>query len=265
MVRIRITGGRYHKEVFDAVDESSSLTLVREPTNSYDSNAIMVLSDGEQVGYVGRASGAKVVSNIELLDKVSNIEQCKIVLSKKYNKYIYAEVIEMNKYSFCIEKMTDEQIRELGEQASNSILSDEAKWCDLAFGGMRHQLAHKEGIKPKVGEICHLERKWKGKEGVNEEHRDPGDKGTVHLVSDETGYSYGVLMQSEKKIKQLKKLGFGMIWNTNKTVRDSELYLNPYTLYKIVQVIDGVFVFVERIGPDEFELATGRHSYERVY
>ena len=181
---------------------------------------------------------------------------------------MYAEVIDMTKYTFCIWKMTPEQISEISRQATESTISEEAKWADLVFGGVRHQLAHQDGVKPHIGEICHLERKWRGKqdgEWVNESHRDPGDKGTVHLVSDETEYSYGVLMQSQKKLSQIKRLGMQKgIW-TNQDVRDYDYFLNPYTQYKVVEVLEDKFVFVERIGPDEFQLATGRHSYERVY
>lgn len=269
MLRIRVSGGDHHREAFDNVDKNSVLTLVREPTNSYDTNAIMVLSDNNHIGYVSRAGGKKVVNNTELLSRISNIEQCKVVLHKKYNKYIYAEVIDMNEYSFCIEKMKNEQIRDLTISANKSIISDKAKDADLIIGGLRHRLAHKEGIKPQVGEICHLERKWNGKvvDGarVKESHCEPGDKGTVHLVSNENGYSYGTLVQSNRKLNQLKRLGITNSIMTNQKVRDDDYYLNPYTSYKIIEVLEGNFVFVERIGPNRLELITGRHNYERVY
>lgn len=266
MVRVRLMGGKYHKEAFDKMDENSKITLVRETTNKVSETAIMVLSNTDHVGYVGKDGGIKHVGNEELIERVNDVEKCKVVLDKKYKNIAYMEVIEMNEYSFEIQKMTDEQIRDIGRNATLSVLSDEAKWCDLAFGGMRHQLAHQEGVKPKVGEICHLERKWRGKGGVNEAHREPGDKGTVHLVSNETGYSYGILMQSEKKTQQLKNLGVKMIW-TNQEVRDYDYFLNPYTLYEVIQVIDGVFCFVKRVGPTEAELAFGRglEKYEEQY
>lgn len=268
MNRIRIVGRNYHKKAFDEVNENSVLTLVRETTNDHDSDAIMVLSNNNHIGYVSRKGNSKVINNKELLNKVSNVEECKVVLDKKYEKYIYAEVIEMNEYSFCIEKMTVEQIKEIAQRATLSIISDEAKWCTLAFGGMRHQFAHQEGIKPKIGEICHLERKWRGKtngEWTNESHTEPGDKGTVHLVSNETGYSYGVLMQSEKKLNQLQRFGFKKVKRTNQRIRKNNFYLNPYTLYKVVYILEGHFIFVERVGPNEFELASGIHNYERAY
>lgn len=168
-------------------------------------------------------------------------------------------------YNFCIEKMPQTEIRQLTELASKSILTEEAKWCDLVFGGVRHQLAYQNGISPEIGEVCHLERKWRGKGGVNEAHRTPGDKGLVHLVSDETGCSYGVLMQSEKKLNQIRQLDVKKgVW-TNQEVRNYDYFLNPYTVYRVIQVIKGNFVFVERVGPDEFELATGRHNYEEQY
>lgn len=268
-MRIRVVGGKYHKEAYDGVDEQSKLSLVRETTNAFDPNAIMVLADSNHIGYVSRDGNRKVKTNVELINNMADVEKTNVILDKKYKNYMYMEVLEMNKYSFEIGKMSDEQIRELGKQATLSILSSEAKEADLVFGGMRHQLAHKEGVKPEIGEICHLERKWRGKkngEWVNEFHREPGDKGTVHLVSDKNGYSYGVLMQSERKLSQIKRLlgGGKYVW-TNQDVRDYDYFLNPYTLYKVVDILDGVFVFVERVGPDEFQLATGRHNYEKVY
>ena len=269
MVRVRVVGAKYHREAYDNVNEHSKLSLVRETTNAFDPNAIMVLADSNHIGYVSKDGDKRVKTNIELLNKITNVEQANVILDKKYKNYMYIEVIDMNKYSFEISKMTDEQIRELGEQATLSILSSEAKEADLVFGGMRHQLAHKEGVKPEIGEICHLERKWRGKKDgqwVNEAHREPGDKGTVHLVSDKNGYSYGVLMQSEKKVAQIKRMSgkYKYVW-TNQDVRDYDYFMNPYTLYEVVDVLDGVFVFVKRVGPDEFELATGRHNYEKVY
>lgn len=266
MVRVRVVGGKYHKNAFSQMNENSVIELVHESTNSVNSNAIMVLADSNHVGYISEKGGKKCLGNNELRQRFNNnIENLKCILDKKYENIAYLEVINMNEYNFEIHKMTDEQIRELGKQASLSILSAKTKWCDLAFGGVSHQPAYTDGITPHIGEKCHLERKWRGKGGVKEAHRDIGDKGTVHLVSDETGYSYGVLMQSKKKIQQLRDLGFQQVWNTNKEVRNNEFYLNPYTIYEIRQIIDGKFIFVDRVGPTEFELLTGRHNYARIY
>ena len=266
MVRVRVVGGRYHKNAFSQMNENSVIELVHESTNPMNSNATMVLADRNHVGYISEKGGSNCMGNDEFRKRFNNnVENLKCVLHKKYTNVAYLEVIDMNVYSFEIHKMTDEQIRELGQQASLSILSAKTKWCDLAFGGVSHQPAYQDGVKPHIGEKCHLERKWRGKGGKKESHYDAGDKGTVHLVSDETGYSYGVLMQSEKKIQQLRDLGFQQVWNTNQNVRNDNFFFNPYTTYEIRQIIDGKFIFVDRIGPDEFELITGRHSYARVY
>lgn len=46
--------GSFRQEILSQMDEKTPISLVREPENEYDPNAIVVMAGDEQVGYVGR-------------------------------------------------------------------------------------------------------------------------------------------------------------------------------------------------------------------
>lgn len=117
MVRIRVVGGKYHKKAFDQMNEHSIIELVHESTNSVNGNATMVLADRNHVGYISEEGGKKCLGNDEFRKRFNNnVDNLKCVLDKKYTNIAYIEVIDMNMYSFEIHKMTNEQIRELGNK-----------------------------------------------------------------------------------------------------------------------------------------------------
>jgi hypothetical protein len=59
--------GRHHAAALesDAAAPGSPLALRRDPGNEHDSNAIMVLADGEQIGWVPRELAAEIAGEID--------------------------------------------------------------------------------------------------------------------------------------------------------------------------------------------------------
>lgn len=45
--------------------EEIKVTLVREPENAYDANAIKVLADGKQIGYIGKEFAAIIAPQMD--------------------------------------------------------------------------------------------------------------------------------------------------------------------------------------------------------
>ena len=60
-VRLKVVGvtftnedGTSRQSIIKELKQSDTITLRREPTNKFDTNAIMVLADKGQVGYIGK-------------------------------------------------------------------------------------------------------------------------------------------------------------------------------------------------------------------
>jgi hypothetical protein len=68
LVQVSLAAGlRYHdaKAVWDRMRAGDSLTLVREPENPYDMNAVRVDWDGHPLGYIPRAENAAVARQMD--------------------------------------------------------------------------------------------------------------------------------------------------------------------------------------------------------
>ena len=68
VVQVSLTAGlRYHeaKAVWDQMKAGDALTLVREPGNPYDVNAVRVEWNGHQLGYIPRAENAAVARQMD--------------------------------------------------------------------------------------------------------------------------------------------------------------------------------------------------------
>ena len=73
VVQVSLTAGlRYHdaKAVWDRMKEGEPLTLVREPENPYDMNAVRVDWNGHPLGYVPRAENAAVARQMDRGNKL---------------------------------------------------------------------------------------------------------------------------------------------------------------------------------------------------
>ena len=68
VVQVSLTAGlRYHdaKVVWDQMKVGDTLTLVREPGNPHDGNAVRVEWNGHQLGYIPRAENAAVARQMD--------------------------------------------------------------------------------------------------------------------------------------------------------------------------------------------------------
>jgi len=68
VVQVSLTAGlRYHdaKAVWDLMKEGESLTLVREPENAHDMNAVRVDWNGHPLGYIPRSENAAVARQMD--------------------------------------------------------------------------------------------------------------------------------------------------------------------------------------------------------
>ena len=67
VIQRRIAGFRYHDaaSVFESMRIGDALTLVREPDNPHDANAIRVEWNGRTLGYVPRAENARVARQLD--------------------------------------------------------------------------------------------------------------------------------------------------------------------------------------------------------
>jgi len=68
VVQVSLTAGlRYHeaKAVWDQMKAGDVLTLVREPGNPYDVNAVRVEWNGHQLGYIPHAENAAVARQMD--------------------------------------------------------------------------------------------------------------------------------------------------------------------------------------------------------
>ena len=55
-VKLKVVGVTFEgrQEIIKQLDLSSTITIRREPTNKFDKNAIMVMSEKGQIGYIGK-------------------------------------------------------------------------------------------------------------------------------------------------------------------------------------------------------------------
>jgi HIRAN domain len=68
VVQVSLTAGlRYHeaKAVWDQMKVGDTLTLVREPGNPHDLNAVRVEWNGHQLGYIPRAENAAIARQMD--------------------------------------------------------------------------------------------------------------------------------------------------------------------------------------------------------
>ena len=68
VVQVSLTAGlRYHdaRAVWDQLQEGEGLTLVREPENPYDVNAVRVDWNGHALGYIPRTENAAVARQMD--------------------------------------------------------------------------------------------------------------------------------------------------------------------------------------------------------
>ena len=73
VVQVSLTAGlRYHdaKAVWDQMKEGEPLTLVREPENPYDMNAVRVDWNGHPLGYIPRTENAAVARQLDRGNKL---------------------------------------------------------------------------------------------------------------------------------------------------------------------------------------------------
>lgn len=73
VVQVSLTAGlRYHeaKAVWDQMKVGDTLTLVREPSNPYDGNAVRVDWNGRQLGYIPRTENAAVARQMDRGNKL---------------------------------------------------------------------------------------------------------------------------------------------------------------------------------------------------
>ncbi|MBR3208707.1 MAG: hypothetical protein IKF82_00405 [Bacilli bacterium] len=148
--------------------------------------------------------------------------------------------------NFCIDKMTQGEIDLMNEQSR--LASPVFRSAKLIFGGCRHQSAAFYGVEPKIGEECYIERRWRSKDG-SQRAQFAGKEGSVNLINKDE-LSYGILLQGEKKLKQLEMLGIENV-KTNKDIKENDEYFNPNKKFVITDIVrdnDTIhFVSVEMI------------------
>ena len=145
---------------------------------------------------------------------------------------------------FRIENMTNEEIDLVNIQSR--LASPRFREATLIFGGTRHQSAAFYGVQPKIGEKCHIERRW-GRGSDRHEERFAGEKGAVHLVN-EAGLSYGTLLSGERKLKELKLLGVENITIPDDVRSDNSYFLKEYVITEIDKTLDTIhFVSVKGV------------------
>ncbi len=73
VVQVSLTAGlRYHdaKAVWDQMHVGDALTLVREPDNLYDANAVSVEWNGHKLGYIPRKENEAVARQIDRANRL---------------------------------------------------------------------------------------------------------------------------------------------------------------------------------------------------
>jgi len=90
-----IAGVQYHEmnKVLDILDDGMELTLVPEPTNKYDPNAVRIEFDDTMLGYIPKQFSSEIAGALELGTELVCIitdfnktaspwEQCKVTISE---------------------------------------------------------------------------------------------------------------------------------------------------------------------------------------
>lgn len=87
-VSFKNENGTSRQEIISKMTKESNVVLVREPNNKYDINAVAVIADGQQIGYVGKQyaellaqfidGGRQFKAQVEEVDKYKNTWYCKI-------------------------------------------------------------------------------------------------------------------------------------------------------------------------------------------
>ena len=86
VVQVSLTAGlRYHdaKAVWDQMRVGDALTLVREPANPYDNNAVRVDWNGHQLGYIPRAENEAIARQMDRGNRL----QARIANLTKYRNH----------------------------------------------------------------------------------------------------------------------------------------------------------------------------------
>ena len=86
VVQVSLTAGlRYHdaKAVWDQMRVGDPLTLVREPANPYDNNAVRVDWNGHQLGYIPRAENEAIARQMDRGNRL----QARIANLTKYRNH----------------------------------------------------------------------------------------------------------------------------------------------------------------------------------
>lgn len=86
VVQVSLTAGlRYHdaKAVWDQMKVGDALTLVREPANPYDYNAVRVDWNGHQLGYIPRTENEAIARQIDRGNRL----QARIANLTKYRNH----------------------------------------------------------------------------------------------------------------------------------------------------------------------------------
>jgi|SRR5215510_9071913 len=86
VVQVSLTAGlRYHeaKAVWEQMKVGDALTLVREPANLHDSNAVRVDWNGHQLGYIPRAENTAIARQMDRGNRL----QARIANLTKYRNH----------------------------------------------------------------------------------------------------------------------------------------------------------------------------------
>lgn len=94
VVQVSLTAGlRYHeaKEVWDQMKVGDALTLVREPGNAYDGNAVRVDWNGHQLGYIPRNENAAVARQMDRGNRLA-ARITKLTMYRNHRRKLEVEV-----------------------------------------------------------------------------------------------------------------------------------------------------------------------------
>ena len=94
VVQVSLTAGlRYHeaKAVWDQMREGDRLTLVREPGNPHDANAVRVEWNGHQLGYIPRAENAAIARQMDRGNRLA-ARITKLTMYRNHRRKLEVEV-----------------------------------------------------------------------------------------------------------------------------------------------------------------------------
>lgn len=99
-VRAKVVGIEYDKDIsnnfWNMKEKGEKITFKKEPTNEFDNKAIKVLSNGRQIGYIGRYLTAK--EQVENNDPNNYVNGFVWITNEKLNNYISNDIIEIIRY-----------------------------------------------------------------------------------------------------------------------------------------------------------------------